>query len=241
MKTGGPAGSALVVMPEVRTAVRHPGVATFEQLKEKHRRLRAGFPDHVSLRVHRSLSWLQRAELEREDDDVRFVLLWIGFNAAYANEVARPLDGERSAFANYFNLLVDLDCERRIYELVWTRFSQEIRLLLDNKFVFAPFWSHQNGVGGYDDWEARLSASKRAVGAALQRVDTARILSVLFDRLYILRNQLVHGGATWRGSVNRDQVRDCSALLSGLLPIFIDIMMDNPSRDWGRPFYPIVS
>ena len=56
----------------------------------------------------------------------------------------------------------------------------------------------------------------------------------------MLRNQLVHGGATWNGAVNRDQVRDGAALLSWLLPTFIDIMMDNANRDWGKPFYPVV-
>jgi hypothetical protein len=56
----------------------------------------------------------------------------------------------------------------------------------------------------------------------------------------VLRNQLGHGGATWNGAVNRDQVRDGAALLSWLLPTFIDIMMDNANRDWGKPFYPVV-
>lgn len=55
----------------------------------------------------------------------------------------------------------------------------------------------------------------------------------------MLRNQLVHGGATWNGGANRDQVRDGAAVLSWLLPIFIDIMMDNPSRDWGND-YPVI-
>lgn len=25
-----------------------------------------------------------------------------------------------------------------------------------------------------------------------------------------------------------------------LMPVFIDIMMDNPDADWGQPFYPVV-
>ena len=37
-----------------------------------------------TLRMHRALSWLQRAEAAGEDDDVAFVCLWIAFNAAYA-------------------------------------------------------------------------------------------------------------------------------------------------------------
>ena len=70
--------------------------------------------------------------------------------------------------------------------------------------------------------------------------DTPRVLSVVFDRLYVLRNQLVHGGATWNSGVNRDQVRDGAAVMSCLLPVFVDIMMDNSTRDWGRPFYPVI-
>ena len=53
---------------------------------------------------------------------------------------------------------------------------------------------------------------------------------MVFDRLYVLRNQLVHGGATWNSSVNRAQVRDGAAILGFLLPVFVDLMMDNPRR-----------
>ena len=56
----------------------------------------------------------------------------------------------------------------------------------------------------------------------------------------MLRNQLVHGGATWNSAVNRDQVRDGAAILGFLVPVFVDVMMDNPHEDWGRPFYPVV-
>jgi hypothetical protein len=63
----------------------------------------------------------------------------------------------------------------------------------------------------------------------------------LFDRLYVLRNQLVYGGAIWNSSVNRDQVRDGTKVLGWLLPVMVDIMMDNPDHDWGKPFYPVVS
>ena len=213
---------------------------SFEALKAKQRASRYGFPEDLGLRVHRAISWLGRAEAEPDDPDVRFILLWIGFNAAYANDVAAEFGGEREAFQGYFDALVALDRDHRIYNAVWTRFSHEIRLLLGNRHVFAPFWNHQNGRDGFTDWEDRLAASGRVVGTALAKRDTRRILSVLFDRLYVLRNQLVHGGATWNSAVNRDQVRDGAAVMGTLLPIAIDVMMDNPDRDWGRPFYPVV-
>jgi len=34
------------------------------------------------LRVHRSISWVDRAEAELDDHDARFLFLWIAFNAA---------------------------------------------------------------------------------------------------------------------------------------------------------------
>jgi hypothetical protein len=209
-------------------------------LKEKQRELRDGFEHALTLRVHRALSWLGRAEAENEDLDVRFILLWIGFNAAYAADIDAALTGERDQFKAFFAELVKLDGGHRIYDVVWKRFPNEIRLLLNNKFVFSPFWSHQNGVPGNGDWDERLAASHRAVNAAMARHDTPRILSIIFDRLYVLRNQLIHGGATWSSSANREQVRDGAAVMGSLLPIFIDIMMDHPEQEWGMPHYPVV-
>ena len=111
---------------------------------------------------------------------------------------------------------------------------------MDNRFVFNPFWQHHNGIDGYEDWEARFNASVRSFTQAFQAGDTARVLSFVFDRLYVLRNQLIHGGATWNSGVNRAQVRDGAAILAFLLPVFVDLMMDNPDQDWGKPFYPVV-
>ena len=209
-------------------------------LKLKQREVRSGFPEQLGLRIHRAISWLGRSEQETGDHDLRFILLWVGFNAAYAQDVGTDVFGERGAFKTYFDALVELDGTHRIYNAVWNRFPHEIRVLLNNKYVFAPFWNHQNGQDGYEDWAETLAASQRAISAAMEHRNTSRLLSVVFDRLYVLRNQLVHGGATWNSGVNRSQVRDGAAVLGTLLPVFIDIMMDNPRRDWGKPFYPVV-
>lgn len=212
----------------------------FDGLKTKQRLLREKFPAPMALRVHRAISWLGRSEAEGDDADVRFILLWISFNSAYSAHIESDGASERGAFKAYFDTLVELDTGHRIYNAVWTRFSQEIRLLLDNRYVFAPFWSHFNGEPGHADWEERLAKSKRAIATALSNRDTARILATVFDRLYVLRNQLVHGGATWNSGVNRNQIRDGAAVLGCLMPIFIDLMMDHPERDWGSPYYPVV-
>lgn len=214
---------------------------TYSALKERHRALRAGFPNDLSLRVHRSLSWLQRAEHADDDNDIAFICYWIAFNAAYANDLHEAEDiGERDVFSSYFGKLCALDDASRIYNAIWHKFPQSIRLLLDNRYVFQPFWSHHNGLAGYSDWENRFDASKARARLALQKQDTQTILSILFDRLYVLRNQIVHGGATWNSVVNRQQVGDGRRILAEVVPIFVDLMMAAPDTDWGAPYYPVV-
>lgn len=217
----------------------------FAHLKEKQRRLRDGFPDDVSLRIHRALSWGRRAEQEEEDLDARFIFLWIGFNAAYARdpdaaENEGNMEEARAEFQRYFETLDSCDGEQWIHRAVWERYPNEIRVLVGNEYVFAPFWKHHNRIPGYDDWQRSLHDSQKVIGTAFAKQETPKILSVLFDRLYVLRNQLMHGGATWGSEVNREQLRDGVKILGWLLPIFIDIMLDHPREDWGPPWYPVI-
>lgn len=213
-----------------------------QMLKEMQRTLRDGFALPLTLRVHRALSWLIRADEPIGDDDVRFILLWIGFNAAYAGDVGEGLDneGERGRIRAFFDTMVRLDARQRLYAILWQRFPHEVRMLLDNRYVFRPFWKYHNGEAGCEDWAVRLERANHAAHNALVQQDTPKLLSILFDRLYVLRNQLVHGGATWNSEVNREQVRDCTALLGCLLPVFIDLMMDHPQEEWPMPHYPVV-
>ena len=214
---------------------------TFRELKEKQRTIRSGFTPSLGLRVHRCLSWLDRAEQAKGDEDAAFVFLWVSFNAAYAEEIIDSTPyGERSAFDGYFQKLINLDNNSRIYDAIWEKFPQTIRVFLNNKYIFQPFWKYHNQIEGYEDWQDRFNASKRRFNSALANKDTKDVLTMLFDRLYVLRNQLVHGGATWNSSVNREQVKDGANILSFLVPIFVDLMMDNPQTDWGAPYYPVV-
>lgn len=212
-----------------------------ENLKAKQREIRDAFPDNLGLRIHRALSWLKRAEMELDDCDGAFIFYWIAFNAAYAKDKMEEIaTGERSAFDEYFEKLIAVDIDHAIYSAIWERFSGSIRLLLDNRHVFQPFWSHHNQLPGYDDWEDRFERSKGKIRISLGEMDTKVILSTLFDRLYVLRNQLVHGGATWNSKVNRSQVQDGARILAFLVPLFIDLMMDNPEVSWGAPYYPVI-
>ena len=215
--------------------------SSFLDLKTKQREIRSAFSESLGLRVHRCLSWLNRAEQASGDYDASFIFFWISFNAAYAEEIGEnSIYGERSAFGEYFFKLIDLDKNNLIYDAVWEKFPQSIRNFLNNKYIYQPFWKHYNHIEGYSDWQDRFDASKRRFKLALENQDTLTILTMLFDRLYVLRNQMVHGGATWNSSVNRSQVQDGAKILAFLVPIFAELMMDNPKTDWGGPYYPVI-
>jgi hypothetical protein len=68
----------------------------------------------------------------------------------------------------------------------------------------------------------------------------AKLIEVVLDRLYMLRNQLMHGGATYKSKVNRAQVRDACNILKLFIPIIIEIIMENKNEDWGEIYYPVV-
>jgi len=212
------------------------------QLKRKQRQLREAFPDSLGLRVHRAISWLTRAAAESDDPDAAFVFLWIAFNSAYSQDIGIAYHvSEKGRFKSFLSTLLAFDRTDRIYDIVWTRFPHEIRLILENQYVFGPFWNHQNGVEGHEDWSDRLDASVRKAKLALADRDTERVLNELFDRLYVLRNQMIHGGATWAGQVNRAQVNDGVAILGSLIPVFVDLMMDHPEHPWKEAIYPVVA
>ena len=47
----------------------------------------------------------------------------------------------------------------------------------------------------------------------------------------------MHGGATWNSAVNRKQVNDCNSLMKVLVPLFAEIMLNNPDEDWGALYH----
>lgn len=118
--------------------------------------------------------------------------------------------------------------------------TRDIRLLIDNKYVFQPFWEHTKSNLTEDEWLDNFTRSKASANRALGRMNTRTVLAVIFDRLYVLRNQLMHGSATWNSSVKLDQVQDSANILGQVVPAIISIMLDSGSEVWGELRYPVV-
>lgn len=222
------------------------GAPSYESLKIKSEALVKISP--LSHRLRRSLSWIERADCEN-GVDAKFIFLWIAFNAAYAVDrkaEERKWNRELSEWKrreNYFKILSEFSY-KRIHPVV-TEKRSTINNLMENVYVFRGFWeSLDDEPFNWTNWrrkqqfEFERDEVRRRFGVSSDE-NTTYILKKLFDRLYVLRNQLMHGCATQNGSLNRRQVEDGSAILGLLVPLFLDIMLDHPEEDWGRISYPV--
>ena len=200
--------------------------------------------DNLNLRLRRALSWLKRAEAEYEgqDFDAAFIFHWIGFNAAYgqrgpsSDEDSRDWKDRRDYFTRIARFV---ESERVIYDTIWGNLLDQIKAVLGNRFVYEPYWKFRNGVVKHRNWKEQFDTARDEIEDAINHARTEEVLREMFCRLYTLRNQLLHGGATLNSSVNRNQVEPGATIMSFLVPHFIDVMIEHPDG-WGAPRYPVV-
>ena len=214
-------------------------MTTSQALKDRLKAAGEGIPEPLRVRLHRAISWLKRAEQEAGDQDARFIFLWIAFNAAYAHELGLE-QTQRDLLRAFLKKLVAADAARTLHKVVFEQYTGPVRLLIDNKYVFEPFWRALRERDASNEWGERFYRDKRAALKAVTGGETVTVLGVIFDRLYVLRNQLVHGGATWNGKVNRQQVQDGANLLGTLLPAILALMLEHPELDYGDISYPVI-
>ena len=198
----------------------------------------ATLPETLTIRAHRAISWLKSAEKLEDNLDLKFISLWIAFNATYAVDLngmsSKP---EKAKLRDFTSSLVEFD-RTRLYNLFWEKYSGPVRVLIENKFVFEKFWEYNRG-----ETEDYLPAFNKSIATALNCLSKENIeglMEIVLERLYTLRNQIIHGGATYNSKLNRSQLRDACNIMQLLVPIIIEIMLENWNRDWGVIAYPVV-
>jgi len=179
------------------------------------------------------------ASEQSNQPDLAFITHWIAFNALYAadSDSTTPA-AERARFRFFIRKLESHDEENRIYSILWEKFSGHLRILISNPYLFKYFWDYHRGLA--PEWERSFQRANEAAMRYLSEQKVADFMEIILDRLYILRNQLFHGGSTFRSSVNRESVKTGHQVLQMLLPAFVDIIMKHPDEDWGEIHYPVV-
>ena len=204
---------------------------------------------HNQDRMRRADSW-HRLSKEVDSCAEKFIFLWIAFNAAYGAELTgldpdkRPKEFDK--FSNFLRQIIDRDEEGVLSESLWCTFSGPIRVLMENQYTYEPFWDATRGLPRGDDWERTLRRSNNGVFQAMGKQEVHRVLTEVFSRLYTLRNQIFHGGATFSTGWGQDQVRDGSRIMAALVPVVLEIMRVDIERNldshiWGKVMYPRIN
>lgn len=210
-----------------------------KRLKVKLKALDRASDEGFYIRLHRAISWLKAAEEQDENQDFQIISYWISLNSCYAISGDVDRSAESSKLTEFFEKIIEVDHHGTIYKLFWTEFSGMIRVLLNNQFIYNRYWLYQRGQ--VTSWEEEFKRENLHAVRLLQNPDrSVELILLVMRRLYQMRNQLIHGGATYKSSVNRDQVRDSSNLMGRLLPLIIEIMIDHPDEAWGDIYYPVV-
>lgn len=211
-----------------------------KEINEKFEKESSVYDDSLRLKLHRALSWLNEAEKQKDDMDFCFIALWISFNAIYADEFNSL--GDKSGVSKFLKKICRLDTDKKLDCLVWNNFSGNIRIFLNNKFIFQPFWNEQNNSAAKTEtpWQTRFEYENKKAFKAVTEQNTSTTLNIIFRRLYTLRNQIIHGGSSFNSSVNVAQKKEACTFLLNILPAVIKIIMDNHKEDWGEPYYPLI-
>ncbi len=213
---------------------------------------------HNEDRMRRAWSWLERSkeaahrrENEANEEEIsgsyyeEFIFLWIAFNAAYGYDMPDEDASERKKFNNFLREIIKRDEKRTIYDILWNTYSGPIRVLLNKKYAFKQFWEWVRG--NHDEsWNRIFYYDRKGAERKLMNGDVHGVLSIVFDRLYVLRNQILHGGATFAKGWGRGHVKDGSRIMAALAPAIFAIMEEdirkNPDCDvWGKVAYPRVN
>lgn len=225
-----------------RIAVSANAQDTMSSLRAKFKALppeQKGANQSFAIRIHRALSWMERAG-KQQDLETRFIYAWIAFNALYGQArkglpTARSQGlyggGDRSEYVDFLNKLARLDSQRLMAEA--TRIRAFLVRLVGYKYLYFCYWRDM------PDWPESLQADVGKFGRAMESRRVAHVLSLVFDRLYTMRLQLFHGGATFGSRVNRESVKLAEMIINQVIPPILEVMIDHGlAEDWGEFAYP---
>ena len=192
--------------PEIKTAD-----ALHKTLRE---RRDSGIGKHDDIRLHRAISWITAAERYKGDTDVAFMCLWNCYEATYQIE-----DPQRKHIANYSILekkrlgkTVKLDKSNELLIIMLQGYREYLYEILANKYLFKRYYEWK--MGDVQDWEKQFTDQLKEAKAAITKKDTVALLDYSLFRLGTLRNQMLHGAATYQGSINRDALDNANSFMS---------------------------
>jgi hypothetical protein len=167
-------------------------------------------------RVYRANSWLRRAEespLSAEDRfvDDRFIALWVAFNALYGQAdayLARDTwAGELKDIRDFLTQACSVNgAERRLVRAL-EGLADDVQTVRESPFLYSEYWQ--------DGFTDQLSHTLESIAPTTprSRKELVQLLKDVFERIYVLRNQIFHGSAKYGSGANRDTMEPAFRIL----------------------------
>lgn len=195
----------------------------------------------LSDRIRRALSWMKRAaSVSQEDRPPRFVDLWIALNALYGRRYYGK-ESSRNEYKDFreFISLVTAFNEGRDVLGVWMgkrHVQGRVRHLVENQYLYVEFW--EENIPGYKE---ELRDQSERLESALRNTTAKVFCACMFDRLIVLRNQIIHGSASADTRRNKDALVPGILVLEELLPVLVKLLIEHGrGRPWPDIPYPAI-
>ena len=141
----------------------------------------------------------------------------------------------------FLEYLYKLDDEQRISQVIWGKARQSIEVLLAYPYASKEYWDYKNHKISKVQWMQKNIADKQFISHILNVKDSKQVLTLLFLRLFALKQQMLDGGSNYNSMANRLHMRESCVILQALIPTFIYIIIDNAQTiEFTMPFYPAV-
>lgn len=189
-------------------------------------------------RLHRAESWIDRAKSlkEQEWDEGPFIFYWIAFNALYGQHNERR-ETDSKDIEKFLKRICKLDQEDGSLSLILgnIHIKRKTESLLNNQFLSEIYWKEK---GRSRNFKLNQDSNRKKAQNTYKRRELDE-LTILFERLRVLRNQIIHGCSTDKSHSNKGSLRPALIIMKELVPQFLKIFKDHGQREkWGKVPYP---
>ena len=190
-------------------------------------------------RLQRAEAWIDRARSlkEQEWDEGPFIFYWIAFNALYGRH-RETRKGEIEDINWFLSRICKLDKGDGSLSLMLDdiHIKRKMDSLLNNQFLSDVYWREK---GRLRNFKLDLDNDHKKAQIAYEGREFDEYLTILFERLLVLRNQIFHGSSTDKSRSNKGSLRPALAILEELVPQFLKIFKSRGEREkWGKVPYP---
>ncbi len=179
-------------------------------------------------RLKRANSWIKVSEKFRDHEHAEFIFLYVAFNCMYGR---RPYEGtgpqvreDLEWFLQAVSAMHEKDKEDGglvLSKAVMACREAGEKLIVDH-FLCDEYW---RGGSNLPDLVNRLGRRRSRANAAIRNGHNEDFLRLVFDRLRVLRNQIVHGSVTFGpGSKGRPSLSAGLQVLRTMIPAFHKLM-----------------